>query len=333
MPLKLVPPSPGRSPFWRVRGTHLRVYVDRTTGLSDERKARAVLRQIEADIESGALSSAKPLTFAAAALSYLQAGGEKVFLKRVVDHFGPHRALDSIRQSDIDACAMALYPSGSPATRNRQVYTPISAVLRHAGVTIALRRPRGAQGRQKLNWLWPEQAQLVVRAATKIDAEYGAFWTCLIYTGLRLGEATVLWQCAATDLTEGTAHIPYTKNGDPRPVHLPPPAVAALANHPRGMDRRQSVFRFRKNGALYALLADLRKATGITWLDYHSARHTYGTWMRRYGGLDQIGLVATGVWRDPKSAARYAHTVVGEEARRADTLPDVTRAKSVRRER
>ena len=331
MPLKLIPPTQGRSPYFRVRGTHMRVYVDRTTGLSDERKARAFVRKVEADIESGAISTGKPLTFAAAALSYLQAGGEKVFLKRVVNYFGPDKPLDSIRQADIDSCAHVLYPMATPATRNRQVYTPISAVLRHAGIEMSLRRPKGAQGRTKMHWLRQEQARAVVESATKIDPEYGAFWTCLIYTGLRLGEATVLWRCEATDLSHGSALIPYTKNGDPRPVHLPPPAVAALANHPRGLDRVQSVFRFRKNGYLYGLLQQVRAETGIEWLDYHAARHTFGTWMRLYGGLDQIGLVATGVWKDPKSAARYAHAIVSDEARRADAMPDVTRAKSVRR--
>ncbi len=49
--------------------------------------------------------------------------------------------------------------------------------------------------------------------------------------------------------------------------------------------------------------------------------------MRRYGGLDERGLVDTGVWRDPKSARRYTHAIVSESARRADALP--IRAKSV----
>ena len=35
--------------------------------------------------------------------------------------------------------------------------------------------------------------------------------------------------------------------------------------------------------------------------------------MRRYGGLDDIGLAATGRWRDPRSARRYAHAVAREE--------------------
>ncbi|WP_436798696.1 hypothetical protein [Mesorhizobium escarrei] len=43
--------------------------------------------------------------------------------------------------------------------------------------------------------------------------------------------------------------------------------------------------------------------------------------MRGYAGLDTRGLVGTGRWKDEKSAARYEHVVVSEEARKADLLP------------
>jgi hypothetical protein len=35
--------------------------------------------------------------------------------------------------------------------------------------------------------------------------------------------------------------------------------------------------------------------------------------MRRYGRVDLKRLVATGNWRDERSAARYAHAVAAEE--------------------
>jgi hypothetical protein len=35
--------------------------------------------------------------------------------------------------------------------------------------------------------------------------------------------------------------------------------------------------------------------------------------MRRYGGPDVQGLTSTGNWRDPRSAARWAHVVAREE--------------------
>jgi hypothetical protein len=43
--------------------------------------------------------------------------------------------------------------------------------------------------------------------------------------------------------------------------------------------------------------------------------------MRRYAGLDTKGLVATGAWKDRKSADRYEHVQVSEEARKAVLLP------------
>jgi hypothetical protein len=45
--------------------------------------------------------------------------------------------------------------------------------------------------------------------------------------------------------------------------------------------------------------------------------------MRRYGGLDTKGLVATNNWRDERSASRYAHAVTNEEWQRVGRLPSV----------
>jgi hypothetical protein len=43
--------------------------------------------------------------------------------------------------------------------------------------------------------------------------------------------------------------------------------------------------------------------------------------MRRYAGVDELGLIATGAWSDRKSVGRYSHTVIAEEAKRAALLP------------
>lgn len=322
MPLKLIPPREGRSANYRVRGTHLGVYLDRSAKTADRNIARKLLVKWREEIERGELSARPEMTFAAAALSYTRAGGETRFLKKIVDYFGPNALVRDISQAALDEAAHTLYPDATPATRNRQFYTPISAILKHAGHDHSIRRPKGAQGRARTDWLTPEDAKRLVAAAMEVDAEFAIFITILLTTGMRLSDLLGM-ECKRVHLKERFAFIPRTKNDEPRPVHLPPAAVAALAAHPRGMDRDETAFRFRKNGHLYNLMKGVKKKAGadLSWVTFHTFCHTWATWMRRYAGLDTTGLVATGRWADRKSAARYEHVVTSEEARRADKLP------------
>lgn len=325
MPIKLIEPVPGKTPYYRGRGKHLGRYVDRSTKARSRALAVKVIRSWERDIESGLFSEPGEPDFATAALNYMRAGGERIFVDPLLGHFGkaPLRTID---QAAIDAAALTLLPTGTPATRNRQVYSPISAILKHAGVKFSIRRPKGSRGQELTGWLWPEQAGRLFQAADVIDREFGLLCRFLCYTGCRLSEGTVRLRTDNLRLSEGFAYIPTTKNGEPRPVHLPPHLVAALANHPRGLDRPgQMVFRWHKSGRLYKLLRKAAKAAGVDLPAreaFHIFRHTYGSWMRRYAGADTKALVATGAWKSEQSASRYAHAVVSEEARRADMLPD-----------
>lgn len=331
MPLKLVPPREGKTPYWYVRGTHRGVFMDRSTKETGRAAALRWLRKWRDEIDGGELSVPGEPTFLDAAVAYMAATGQERFLPPLVERLGrlPLRLVD---QAAIDALALELYPTATPATRNRHVYSPISAILRHAGVRLDLRRPKGAAGRQNTSWLWPEEAFRLLDAARERDPEFGLLLTVLLYTGLRLNEALAL-TTSDVRLTECFAWVRRTKNDDPRPLHLPPVVVAALANHPRGLDRpRQRVFRFRKSGALYLHLQASAARAGIELPErsaFHLLRHTWATWMRRYGGLDTAGLVGTQAWRDRKSAGRYEHVVVSEEARRADLLPTPARSGSV----
>ncbi|MDE2106768.1 MAG: site-specific integrase [Patescibacteria group bacterium] len=327
MPLELKDPKPGRSPYYRVRGTYLGVYVDRSTKTAERAKALQFLRKWKEDIERGTLSRPGEPTFLDAAVNYMAATGNEKFVRRVIERFG-QKPLREIDQSAVDHAAIALYPKATAATRNRQVYTVISAVLKHAGIEMALKRPKGAAGRIRTEWLSKAQAFALLDAAFAKDPEFGTLVSFMLYTGARLGEALAL-STDNVDLAEGTALFPMTKNGEARVVHLPSVVVSELANHPRGMDRpAERVFRFSKCGRLYSWWKDACvkaklpiDAKGAPVFTFHSLRHTWATWMRRYGGADTRGLVATGAWKDRKSASRYEHAVVNEEARRADSLP------------
>jgi integrase len=326
MPLKLFPPRP-KNPSWTIRGTYLGKHVERSSRTSKRALAVKVLKQTERQIERGEFSERGEPTFASAAAAYMKAGGERTYLRKLLEHFGD-KPLSQIGQSAIDVAAAELYPSGSMATRNRSVHTPVSAIMRHAGVRLDLRRPRGSRGNKATAWLWPEQAEAIFAEAEKLDKEFAALLITLCYTGMRLNEALGLtWNDVR--LQEGFAYVPDTKNAEPRAVFLPAVAVAALGNI--SGDRAGNTFRFSKGGHLYHLLKASAFRAGVELPErsaFHIFRHTYATWMRRYAGLDTKGLVATGAWRDRKSADRYEHVQVSEEARKAALLP-VPRVRSV----
>jgi integrase len=67
----------------------------------------------------------------------------------------------------------------------------------------------------------------------------------------------------------------------------------------------------------------------LRFVGFHTFRHTWATWLRRYGGADVQGLIATGNWRDPRSAARYAHVEPRDEWARVEKLPSIERGQSV----
>jgi integrase len=185
-------------------------------------------------------------------------------------------------------------------------------------------------------FLLPPDAFDIIRAASGIDEEMGRLLTFLLYTGCRIGEALALkWETVSIDRAE--AYLETSKNDDPRTVRLNPDALASLG--PAKTSGR--VFRFHQGGhrnflflnakvTACGLAAVPRPKPGqrmkipphrLSWVTFHTFCHTWATWMRRFGGADLQGLVATGRWRDPRSAARYAHVVSHEEWARVDLLP------------
>lgn len=313
MSLKLVPPRGGRSPNITIRGTYLGVRVNRSAGTGDRRLAQQIRRKIQDDIESGELSSRAGPTFDAAALAYMKAGGERRYMAKLLTYFRA-RPLDRIDQAAVDAAAAELYPTAGPATRNRQVYTPIAAVLRHADPGHALRLRRPKQPRGRVRWIEPAAAHKLIAAASPKLRPLVVF---LLGTGCRIGEAISLeWDKVSLDRSFGW--IGKTKNGEPRGVHLPEAVTTALAN----IEGREGlVFGYRDRWSVYDDWEPACAAIGLSDFTPHDCRHTWATWMRQYGGMDLRGLLATGAWRDIHSVLRYQHVTAGEASKAADKLP------------
>ena len=155
MPLKLVPPREGKSPNYTIRGHYLGIAVDRSAGTPKETVAKQQLKKLEQAIECGEYPE-KPkqqaVTFISAAVAYMKAGRSRRHVGKLIEYFG-ETELSEIDQNAIDAAAVAIYPNVTPATRNVSVYTPVGAILHHAGVDITVRRPKGYKGNQKTLFL------------------------------------------------------------------------------------------------------------------------------------------------------------------------------------
>jgi integrase len=264
---------------------------------------------------------------------WVQTGGERQYIQPILAKWG-EKPLADIDQIAIDTLAAELYPNATAATRNRQVYTPVSAILKRGGIDRKIRRPKGWRGTKRTFWLQPEPTFRVLEEAAALDPEFGILCTLLNYTGLRLGEALDEMVCARIELQREFAYVGDTKTDEPRAVYLPPVVVAALANHPRGLDRDGRLFRFHDGGRLRDMLKGACDRAGVALprrTAFHVFRHNYATWMRLYGGLDSLGLTRTGAWADMDSVARYSHSEATAEARQAAKLPTPKRGADVER--
>lgn len=331
MPLKLT--RRHGSPNWYIRGSVRGVCVDESTGTGERRAAEEILTLRAAEILKRTVhGDSATRTFAEAALSYMEAGGDRTHLTPILKHFARTR-LASIGQAEIEAAAAALKPGASPATLNRHVYTPIAAVLHHAARKKWCARPviaRPKQPKGRVRWVTHEEAERLIAAA---HPNLRPLVTFLFCTGCRLSEALYLdWR----DVDLGRGHVSIlnreaggtagTKNDESRGVPLHPKAVAALANLPH---RTGKVFRrhygwTNRKGKTYGLgeaYADRKGAGGgqikTAWRSMlkaakidnftpHDCRHTFATW-HYIANRDLKALMEIGGWKDERSVMRYIH--------------------------
>jgi hypothetical protein len=168
MPIQLV--RRPKSPYWIIRGTLRGIRIEESTGTDNKKIAEEIRAKRESEILSQSIYGRRATaSFAEAALSYLENGGNKRFLDKVIAYFGT-RPLAKIDQDAIDQGARKTYPGTSGATRNRQFYTPTSAVLKHAAKRgwcspIIRERPEKPPGR--IRWITPDEADRLIAACNR----------------------------------------------------------------------------------------------------------------------------------------------------------------------
>jgi integrase len=252
-PGKLVQARNAKTKNLYIRGTYLGIAVDKSCRTNRRPVAQSILKRIQGEIERGeyppreAAPRANEPTFLSAALAYMEAGRRRRYAAKLIKHFG-ETPLSEIDQGAIDRAAIELYPGVMPATRNTCVYTPMSAILRHAGVERKLRRPKGAKGRVITDWLRPPDAFGIIAAAEQFDPELAALLMFLLYTGVRLGAALDLRRTDVR-LSESAAWVRHQKGQPASDVRLRDDLREALARQLRSHNHER-VFRFHQGGHL-----------------------------------------------------------------------------------
>lgn len=265
-------------------------------------------------------------TFSEGVNLYLDKGKDGRFLIKILDEIGTMR-LHDIDHNTIKSLTAKLYPTAAPATINRQLISPISAVIRAShkiGLCDLKIFEKLTVGKGRLRWLQPFEAEKLLSAAQGMGHLQHIIYT-LLGTGMRTGEALSLLP-KDLHLESGQAFLPFTKNGDPRMVELPRRSIAALTTidtlefaetplfrTPKG---RPYVMRQNGGGQIQAAFNKARAAAGLgPDVTPHTLRHTWATWFYAQT-TDFVRLRALGGWKSVETVMVYTklapRTLAGE---------------------
>lgn len=323
MPLTLTRRRPGGNYY--MRGTVQGVSLYESTGTSRRAEAEAIAHRRESEIRDRvAHGRAATLTLAEAALTYMGAGGERRFLAPILQHFGPDALLSEIDNAAVSAAEAALYPNAAPATVNRQLVTPLSAILTLAADDglIAPRRLKRRKGDQaRWRWLTPEEAEALLGAA---QPAFRPLLALLLGTGCRAGEAVAI-EAGSFHPATGEAWLFRTKTERPRMLRMPRRAVEIILERP--LPEIGPVIR-RPDGAPYRIAGPnqggqfktafhrTRDKAGLgPEVTPHVLRHTWATWY--YAATHDFGgLVDLGGWSSADMANRYRKAAPRDLAQR-----------------
>jgi len=286
------------SDVWQFEFTVDGVRYRRSSKTSDRRLAEDIAIKAEDRVRRAAVHGAEAvLTFPEAVAEYVNDGKSGRFTAPLIRHFRKWKMKD-ITGPEIRKAAKIIYPDASPSTWNRQVITPMRAIINH--VAEAKRLPKISVTRFKeetkrrpagnTDWL-----KAFSKTARKLNMpETAALARFLFETATRVSEACRLtWD--DVDLQLGVAYLEKTKTV-PRKVFLTRAMVIDLANirslHPT------RVFVAANRSTVKKRIDKVIKEAGLVRLTSHElGRHGFATEMIVRNGVDIATTADHGGWK------------------------------------
>lgn len=265
-------------------------------------------------------------TFAELARDYMIAGKDLGRCSiEIISELGTKKTTE-IRITDLDKLAKRIYPNAKPATINRNIISPVSAIMNWAAAAdrAPLRKwPRRRERQSRTDWRRPEEMEAIIAKLSSPEAR--ALMALYLGCGLRASEAVFLdGREIAPDLSqltvlgtvrpddEGALAAGYygTKGFKDRTVPIPLRAQQFLAPVVNlGAGRALVNSRGQPWTDRNALNKTLRAAcvrAGKTPIGIHAVRHTWATWQQAVHG-DLVILMKHGGWSVLSLVQRYAH--------------------------
>lgn len=240
-------------------------------------------------------------SFAAAAASYVQHGGSPRYLSLVLPHLG-NQPVDEIVPFDVKSLALTLLPNAGGATRNRQIITPIRAVLLHAyerGWCPPIRIKRFKEDApEKKSPASPIWLHLFVRQCDEDGGldHLAALVLFMSHTGARVSEAIEL-RVRHVDLAARKALLIRTKTDRHSERTLTDALARRLAPMIVGADPDTRIFRYTSRYGVNDRIKAVCERAGIEYKSSHACgRHSFATNAIAMG-LDVKSTMVAGGWK------------------------------------
>ncbi len=275
-----------------------------STGTNSRPHAEALLAKRQSEIlDRDVFGEKRTALFAEAVLMYVDGGGEARFLEPLLQRWGGWRIQD-ITASEVAQAARDIYPNRTAATLDRQLYTPLNAVLRKAAKAglaefKVFDRPKVKRKPVTIpdeSWLWAFLPHANVNLA--------AIVLFMSFTAARVAEACRL-KWPDIDFARKKALLGVTKNGKPREVALAPIVIDALLKLKRG---EGSVFGYAARWSVNQAIERACRRAGLPYYSSHKiGRHSFAARLLRAGHSTRLVQVAGGWSTIGIVAEHYGH--------------------------
>lgn len=286
------------SDVWQYDFTVDGIRYRKSSKTSDKRLAEDIAIKHEDRVRRATVHGQEAiLTFPEAVAEYLNDGKDGRFTAPLIRHFRKWKIKD-ITGPEIRKAAKILYPKASPATWNRQVITPMRAIINHVAEAKRLQKisvKRFKEDKKRRPAGNGEWLKAFSKTAKKLDMpETAALARFLFETATRVSEACRLtWD--DVNLQLGIAYLEKTKT-TPRKVFLTRAMVIDLANI-----RSQNpvlVFGAANRSTVKKRIDKVITEAGLVRLTSHEfGRHGFATEMIVRNGVDVATTADHGGWK------------------------------------